>query len=346
MGLRKDISESTAIDFFYSIIAANSLIYFSLVMSCRGLFRFLHASVPWEKRITTAGLGFLVALLSYFTYREFSVNARIIGFSCCYALVCFVTAYGLLRGDRRFARLPVKLLSLTFLNVGLFHVYRVAWTLDSSPLKEFMDGGSVHAITFLESQFIVLFVAFMVIWIATDSLERELQEIIRTDPLTGVRNRRALERFCEREFLRAMRNQNPFSLVICDIDHFKSVNDTYGHQIGDQVLIEFSNLLDSNIRDSDLVARYGGEEFVVALPETEAKQARAIAEKLRHLVMNYQIARPAETPLSVTSSFGVACLRPGDTSWSTMLKAADDALYTAKQQGRNRVVTAPAVAAG
>ncbi|MEM9245770.1 MAG: GGDEF domain-containing protein, partial [Cyanobacteria bacterium P01_F01_bin.153] len=123
-------------------------------------------------------------------------------------------------------------------------------------------------------------------------------------------------------------------------DHFKSFNDNYGHQVGDQVLVEFAQLLKNNVRDTDLVARYGGEEFVVVLPETDSGQAGAIAEKLRRRVMNHKIARPGTTPLSITSSFGVGYGCPDHTVWTTMLKAADDALYQAKEHGRNCVVTA------
>ena len=236
---------------------------------------------------------------------------------------------------------PIRLLRVTFLCVGLFHIYRVIFTWYEPPLDDFMKATSIHAIGLLISQFMVPFITFMVIWISTDSLERELIEIIHTDPLTRVKNRRALEKFCTDIFSKAMRDKKLFSLVICDIDHFKSFNDHYGHQMGDQVLIAFANLLSQNTRSVDLVARYGGEEFVVVLPETNLRQAEAIAEDLRRQIMKHHIPHPVTgQPLSITSSFGIASFQPSHTNWSAVLKAADKALYQAKERGRNCVVTA------
>lgn len=339
LGLRQVVS------YFVSIIVANSLIYVALILIYRGLFRFLKISVPGEKILSLVGLGFLVAVLFYFTYHTFDVNARIMGFSASYALLCFITAYGLTYSSQDFAPLPIRFLVVNFASIGLFHVYRVFWTSGTTPLSNFMEAGSIHAITVLTSQFIVLFVTFMVIWIASDFLERELKAMTKIDPLTGVNNRRALEDFCAQEFVRSKRTHRPFSLIVCDIDHFKQVNDNYGHPVGDQVLVAVSNLLKQNVRKVDMIARFGGEEFVLVLPETNSYQAQQVAEKLRLLVIQQVIFYQTQASLSVTASFGVACLQAGDRSWEALLKAADQALYQAKEKGRNQVAAANEIGA-
>jgi diguanylate cyclase (GGDEF)-like protein len=330
---------------FITIVIANSLIYLSLIMAYQGLFRFLNVSLPREKYLSRAGLLLLVFILSYFTYEAPNVNARIMGFSTCYALLCFIAGYGLMKSDRTFAPLPVQFLVATFISIGLFHVYRVILTSDAAPLFDFMKAGAIHAITVITSQFIVLFVTFMVIWIASDYLERELREMAKVDPLTKVYNRRVLEEFCHKELARAQRSGRVVAIVICDIDHFKQFNDRHGHQLGDRVLADFAGLLHSNVRTGDVVARYGGEEFVILLPETNCVQATDIAEKLRGRVLAHRVQQDSGEPLGLSASFGVACSDPTrDQTFDNILKAADEALYRAKAQGRNRVCLTTEVA--
>jgi two-component system cell cycle response regulator len=128
-----------------------------------------------------------------------------------------------------------------------------------------------------------------------------------------------------------------------DIDHFKSVNDTHGHDIGDEVLREFANRISANIRGIDLACRYGGEEFVVVMPDTDVDFAYTIAERLRHSVETtpFEISRAPET-LKVTISIGIAASLGGDDNAEKLLHRADQALYRAKREGRNRVIKAAA----
>ncbi len=160
------------------------------------------------------------------------------------------------------------------------------------------------------------------------------------DALTGVGNRIALEITAEREIALARRNNQPTALLVIDIDHFKRINDRYGHSAGDQVLIETARQLRRNCRESDSVFRFGGEEFVVLLSQTEANGAAAIAERIRQAIasMNVQYEHGG---MHVTASIGIACLNRGEglRAW---FDRADRALYLAKQAGRNRVVRAAA----
>lgn len=157
-----------------------------------------------------------------------------------------------------------------------------------------------------------------------------------TDPLTGLYNRRYLDDRLSTESTRAKRTGEPLSLIACDIDHFKQINDTRGHTAGDQALIAIANVLREAARTSDIVARTGGEEFVVLAPDASADDATELAERLRQQVAG---SRPVVggRPLAVTASFGVAQVTG---SASQLLELADSALYHAKEQGRNCVVKA------
>ncbi|HEY4231553.1 MAG TPA: diguanylate cyclase, partial [Thermoanaerobaculia bacterium] len=172
----------------------------------------------------------------------------------------------------------------------------------------------------------------------------KLQQLSEIDALTGIANRRRFEDTLAREWRRATRDQLPLSLVMIDIDYFKSYNDTYGHQLGDECLRRVATEIREAItRPGDLVARYGGEEFAAILPSTPAKGAFAVAELLR-LRVERIATRHQTSPLGVvTISVGVASMTPGESfAKETLVAAADGALYAAKRAGRNRVETANA----
>lgn len=177
------------------------------------------------------------------------------------------------------------------------------------------------------------------------SLKQKTEEVRRlsiTDPLTGAYNRVYLGEVLPSEVKRSHRYRRPLSVILCDIDHFKTINDTHGHRAGDAVLREFVCCLRGTIRDgADWVARYGGEEFVVVLPETPLSSALVVAERLRSAVAALSV--PAgQKRLSLTASFGVASLRETDRHHSAaaehLIETADRHMYEAKRQGRNRVV--------
>lgn len=167
-----------------------------------------------------------------------------------------------------------------------------------------------------------------------------------TDVLTGWHNRRFLATRLVEEVARAQRRQEPLSVLFLDIDHFKSVNDTYGHANGDRVLCDVARRVRQSLRVSDVAVRYGGEEFVVLLPHTGREEAAGLAERIRLLVGEEALPLDDGQPLSVTLSCGVAELRPAvgenelDRLGERLLAEADEALYRAKRAGRNRVVLA------
>jgi diguanylate cyclase (GGDEF)-like protein len=161
---------------------------------------------------------------------------------------------------------------------------------------------------------------------------RELLDLANRDPLTRTLNRRKLGDILEAETARAARYATPFALALLDIDHFKNINDTHGHDDGDAVLVELARRITSSLRQVDRLARFGGEEFVVAAPGIDLAGAAELAERLRRAVADAPFAGVGR----VTASFGLAAWRPGDSP-EDMLKRADAALYRAKDGGRNRV---------
>jgi diguanylate cyclase (GGDEF)-like protein len=181
---------------------------------------------------------------------------------------------------------------------------------------------------------------------ANQELEKKRQELLalsRTDALTSLVNRRYFEERLALEFARSNRYRAPLSLLMLDIDHFKKVNDSWGHPFGDKVLIEVARVAGASLRDVDLLARYGGEELVALLPETGPQEALRVCNRMREGVEALRIGFVANDGtrkvVTCTASIGVATFPvPSIDSAEALLRAADDCLYAAKEAGRNRVM--------
>ncbi|MGZ5075122.1 MAG: GGDEF domain-containing protein [Methylobacter sp.] len=158
-----------------------------------------------------------------------------------------------------------------------------------------------------------------------------------TDPLTQTHNRAAFNDSIKREMSLAVRNSKSLSLIFFDIDHFKTINDTYGHDCGDITLALSAKWIKENLRDSDIIFRYGGEEFVILLSDTDASGAELLAERIRSSIENHTLAYGMET-VKITASLGVSTLGENDTLES-FIQRADKAMYIAKNKGRNQVVS-------
>ncbi|MFM8296170.1 MAG: diguanylate cyclase, partial [Microcystaceae cyanobacterium] len=176
--------------------------------------------------------------------------------------------------------------------------------------------------------------------IANLKLREQLQEQSLHDPLTRLFNRRYLEQFLTKEIARAKRHRHSIGVLMMDIDHFKNVNDSFGHEVGDQVLTTIGTLLKDHIRVSDVVCRYGGEEMTVILPETSLPDAYQKAEFLRQAIAKLRIEYSGQILDSITASVGVACYPDQGEELHQLIHAADKALYHAKAAGRNQVMMA------
>lgn len=197
-------------------------------------------------------------------------------------------------------------------------------------LDAFGHDATMVTVTALGFSFVGMYVA---------ETKRRLHEETRLDSLTGLHNRRAFEEMAHREVLIAARESTPLTLLMMDLDHFKQLNDTWGHALGDRALRAFGGVLLTVTGSSDAVARLGGEEFAILLPGRSARSAMALAERLRATVEGLRLSEGEEL-VRFTVSVGLSSLRAGEQSLEQMCHRADRALYQAKREGRNRVVLA------
>jgi two-component system cell cycle response regulator len=167
--------------------------------------------------------------------------------------------------------------------------------------------------------------------------QQQMEILAMRDELTGLLNRRAIEEYAESEFNMTERKVRALSVILLDIDHFKNVNDRFGHKTGDYALQQVAKVLTSNLRNYDRVGRWGGEEFMLILPDTQLKDALAAAERVRIEISAMKISLEAGETFSIHISLGVACTTSQFSSLTKLIDAADQAMYLAKEAGRNRV---------
>lgn len=171
-------------------------------------------------------------------------------------------------------------------------------------------------------------------------MEKELEALATTDPLTGAKNRRAFLSLFQREFSRSLRHGLTLALLMIDIDHFKRINDVFGHNTGDKVLKQLVSETNSIIRQNDILGRWGGEEFIVLLTDTDSHQALTVAERLRTRLEQIEILDEIGGPIKFTVSIGYTIFGNLDCLIDDLVKQADEALFVAKNAGRNKVVAA------
>jgi diguanylate cyclase (GGDEF)-like protein len=166
----------------------------------------------------------------------------------------------------------------------------------------------------------------------------QLYELATRDSLTGLLNRRALYEYAEKEINRTNREQKLLSMIMMDIDHFKDINDNFGHLIGDRAVCMVSDTISRKKRQYDLLGRWGGDEFLLILPSTDAEEAVRVAERLRMEISKISLLVNRDDPIHLKASFGIACMRPNHfLTFDELLQQADHALYQAKRQGRDRI---------
>ena len=239
------------------------------------------------------------------------------------------------RGTAWAAALMFTTVALGAVATGLSQLWpQWPWPWLQSPLdtRQFV-------LTFLSVTLSIL-TSFVLGYIVVMRLVARLEHLSLHDGLTGLLNRRAIETLLGREAQRLERFNQPFAILLIDIDHFKHVNDRLGHPAGDQVLIEVARRLQAEAREVDHVARYGGEEFCMLLPHTEHEGALLAAERLRESVCERPI-NWGNAAVTVTISMGLVCAKDPQESLQSLLRRADAALYQAKDGGRNMVVSAP-----
>lgn len=320
-------------DILFSVLP-NSLFVLSMAFIHLGFVYFYRFDECKVKRFHGVMLVAMVALSLFFTYVDNNVNARIAVLSFVVSIQCFYIMRTLLKGHNK-ANLTI---AISYLLFSLFFLVRGFLTLTEDPIEDFMEAGLMHSLSVVVYELLVAVTSFGMVWIVSYSVQRVLLEQASHDPLTKVLNRRALESTIDTEHARSLRNDSPLSVIMLDIDHFKRINDRFGHARGDEVLIEIASVLTKNTRPYDSIARFGGEEFIILLPNTSVDQAELIAENLRMKVAEHDYNFKPEDAIKVTASFGVTECNLVKEGWLNILERADNGLYKAKAEGRNKVV--------
>jgi len=223
------------------------------------------------------------------------------------------------------------LAALVLIGITCIQLMRIVTTFTMPTGSDILDTSPQHAIFIASFSFGVLLLAISAVLMASDRLRGELEHLATRDSLTDALTRRYMDEACLKELERSHRSGRPMVLMIMDLDHFKAVNDSYGHQAGDRVLINFVTMVNALLRKQDQFGRFGGEEFVLLLPETTLDAGVAVAQRIRNAC-----ARSQHEP-SCTMSIGITTNRDDQDTMDALLFRADAALYRAKSGGRNRV---------
>ncbi|SMP62492.1 GGDEF domain-containing protein [Anoxynatronum buryatiense] len=294
-----------------------------VLLTCSLLALVFRRKIRHKTRLHTA---FFLILILYFTPMGFIESGGSANNALGYVMLAAVLIGYIFRGRRR-----------VVLFLLLLAVFQGLLILEYS-YPQFIGQHAAFAI-FMDRIIqtpVILGSMFLVVRHYTQAYEethQQLEQAMITDKLTGLYNRSKTEEVLEMEMERYRRSGNAFSIIMIDVDHFKTINDTFGHPVGDEVLVQFAWLMKSNVRKLDTTGRWGGEEFMVILPETVLSQAGQVGEKIRHAIeQDLQVE-----DRQVTVSAGVAVVQSADTVPS-LVNRADQALYQAKDAGRNQVM--------
>ena len=208
--------------------------------------------------------------------------------------------------------------------------FSTAWLLPTG--TGILDTTPQNLVYMISYPFLMLLIAISLVLMATDRVRAEFEHLAAHDSLTNALTRRNLTEICQLELERCIRHGRAMSILLIDIDHFKAINDNFGHQAGDRVLVQFVSVVTTLLRRADAIGRLGGEEFVVVLPETTTEVAQVVAERIRAKV------RELDSPGRFTVSIGVTTNRTHDDSVDELMARADRAMYQAKERGRDQVV--------
>lgn len=322
-----------------SVVVGNLLLSCALAGMIAAIYQFQGRPVRWLWLSVPPVLivGLVIAFMGSFPARVGFVGL-LLGLQATWALVVALERRHAIVG--RGLWLLVAGLALDALVLGMRALLAVSVP---GAVTSLLQGSTVQTLTFMGTFSVVLISSMGFVFMSRDRADERNRILAALDPLTGVANRRSLIAALDRDVARAVRMRESIALMMVDIDHFKNVNDQYGHPAGDQVLCNVVNVLRKRVRAQDLVGRYGGEEFMVLLPDTSLAGAEQLAQALCQAVAESrcQVDGAAGRSIAVTASIGVfgGYLESGD-NWDMLIAAADRALYQAKNNGRNGVEVA------
>lgn len=315
-----------------------AFIGFGLALVLRGLRLFCGQDLSWQWIAGITLLAFVPP--AYFAQLAPNQTLRLI-ITCAYLggvnLLCAFTLVRGLKGALRATQWPsvggFSVLGLSLIIRAVYLALSPAKAMAESELETFMG------LTLLVACLSQIAVAFGLIMLVSHRYAEKIHRLTLLDGLTGTLNRVGLERMGQRILMRARQGQRSVAVAMVDADHFKKINDTYGHPTGDQVLIHLATILMAQVRPGDLVVRYGGEEFVLILDGSHEETARRVAERLRSLVEAAHVT-VGSADIRYQVSVGLSCTEKSGYTLQKLISDADAALYQAKQEGRNRVCAA------
>jgi len=321
-----------------SIELANGLYLGTITLIFAGFRRFLGLSVPW--RPLAAGALAAISGIVFFHHVLDSAALRIVSVSLYHGAVCFAIGLTLRAPGEPRLRYSFTFTRCAALVLGIGHVWRASFYLiDFYQPYSLLEGSTYNLVFFAIGTLALPALTLGAVMMANARLIAASKHAADHDHLTGAGSRRAFFGFAERELARAQRRGSGLGLLLVDADHFKRINDTHGHGVGDQVLRDLVERTQQVIRNIDYCARLGGEEFAVLLPDADHVTVLAVAQRLRAALERAPQVGAGAAGVSYTVSIGVAMLQPGEDITSLMARA-DTALYAAKAGGRNRVESA------
>ena len=329
LGLRGHVPDLVA------VVLANGLA--ATAMSCNAIALRLFYGVPRRLLRLAIITGLVMLGSAWFAYVVPSLHWRIVSTSALMALLIGSSARAILRRNGPRGAIPMTTAAI-FVGGTVLIAYRAIDELAAPLLVDSffqLPPGQNWAFVLLGLLPVLSTVGFLLM--CTERSQQELERAAQLDYLTGIYNRRAIEDLARRAIAASRRHGMPMAMMIVDVDHFKRINDQFGHETGDQALMETVRRLRESLRSEDLVGRLGGEEFVAILPNTDAASALAAAERVRVAFADTPMRFENES-VTVTISAGVALLAPGDQQFSHLLRRADRAMYAAKNAGRNQVM--------
>jgi diguanylate cyclase (GGDEF)-like protein len=317
-----------------SMVVANSLLSFAFAKQIQAVRTFVGR--PVNPALTYLPVAVTALLEILFTYGTPSMRWRTVTVSAvfCLQMICAVVA--LLDWSQPRRRSHLLTASAFLALAGVLIVRLVYEGLRVGTLASAFAPTPMQAAVFALAAFFPTVATLGFVLMCSDRLYQELERQATIDSLTGISNRRTLDELSTRAIAAAHRHKRSLGLLLLDADHFKRINDVYGHEVGDEALQMIAATLQFALREEDLVGRLGGEEFVVVLPDADEAAARAGAERLRHAIETAEFSAQ-HRPIPLRVSIGVAVIDDGD-DFASLLRRADQAMYAAKRAGRNRVV--------
>jgi diguanylate cyclase len=289
------------------------------------------------------GLLLVCTIVHVVLYQVDPANARLRLTMAPFTVAAWVAACGaaLVATAEGYERSAHWLTAALFFTWGVFEVVRGVYALlVNDPTTSLLGENAVYSVSLMVGFIGIIGTSLGFILMTKERSDLEIIRIASVDPLTGLWNRRTFDAAAETELQRAAREKRPLSVLMIDIDHFKHVNDTYGHPVGDAVLQSFATVLEDAVRPFDVSSRYGGEEFCVLLIGTGLEEGRGIAERIRRLASERRVFGGKDS-VSYTVSVGVAQVPEHATTIDGAVAAADHAMYRVKESGRNRVEVYP-----